>query len=101
MHAPERLKGNRTAVPVHAVAIARRPPFGASTAFSSAAVSTLTGADSADVLHVCAGLLRSADGARTASNLSSKDRVSDSRSPLPACLATRPQHVSTRTGCQL
>jgi hypothetical protein len=43
MHAPERLQSNRTAVRAHAVAIARRPPFGASTVFSSAAVSTLLG----------------------------------------------------------
>lgn len=32
-NALECLKSNRTAVPVHAVAIARRPPFGVSTAF--------------------------------------------------------------------
>jgi hypothetical protein len=60
-----------------------------------------SGTNSADVLHVCAGLVRSADGAPTASNLSSKDRISDSRSPLPACLGSRPQHGSTRTGCKL
>jgi hypothetical protein len=80
MHAPNRLKNNRAAVGAHAVAAARRPPFGASMSFYSAAVSTLSGANSADVLHVCAGLLRAADGASIASNLSSKDRVSDTRS---------------------
>jgi hypothetical protein len=50
-HAPERLKSNRTAVRAHAVAIARRLPFGASTTFSSAAVSTISKANSADVLQ--------------------------------------------------
>src|ERR1700688_1122541 len=63
MHAPKRLKSNRTAVRAHAVANARRTPFGDSTAFSSAAVSTLSGANSVDVLYVCTGLQRSADGA--------------------------------------
>jgi hypothetical protein len=49
-----------------------------------------SGTNSSDVLHGCAGLLRSANGAPTPSNLSSKDRVSDSRSPLPARLGSRP-----------
>ena len=99
MHALELLKSNRTAVRAHAVAIALRSPFGVSRAFSSAAVSTLSGADSADVLRVCAALLRSADGAPTASNLSYKDRVPTvglrfRRASLPGRNMVRPERVS-------
>ena len=51
-------------------------------------------------VHACAELPRSADGAPTASNLSSKDRVSGSSAPLPARFDTRPQHARTRMGCR-
>ena len=75
--------------------------FGASTAPSSAAISTPSEANSVDVEHICADLPRSADDAPNASNLSSKDRASGSSSPFPARLDTKPQHASTKTGWPL
>jgi len=71
-----------------------------SDARSSAAVPASSGAISANLPHAYADPVRSADGAPTASNLPSKDRVSGSTAPLPARFDTRPQHGLTRTGCR-
>jgi hypothetical protein len=75
-------------------------PWVASAVASSTAVPAFSGAISADLPHACADPPRSPDGAPTASNLPSKDRVSGSSAPRQERFHTRPQHGSTRTGCR-
>jgi hypothetical protein len=99
MHAPERLKSHRTAVRAHAVAIAPRPPLALRRLLLVLPFRRFLGQISLMFWHVCADRPRSADGAPTASNWSSKDRVSGSTAPLPARFDTRLQHGSTRTDC--
>src|SRR5262245_44862076 len=95
MHAPERLKSNRTGVRAHAVAIARRSCPRLQLPLLCAALSAFSGENFADVLHAYATLPCSADGAPTASNLSSRDRAAGSSAPLRARCDTRRQRGST------
>jgi hypothetical protein len=71
-----------------------------STARSSAAVPAFSGAISTNLPYACADPPRSPDGAPTASNLPSKDRVSGSSASRQERFHTKPQHGSTRTGCR-
>ena len=100
MYAPERAKRNRTAVRTHAVAIAPRPLGLVRLPVLRLPFRLFSGAISANLPYACADPPRSPDGAPTASNLPSKDRVSGSSAPRPARFDTRPQHGSTRTGCR-
>jgi hypothetical protein len=99
MHAPERLKRNRAVVRVHAVTIAPRPPFGASTAFSSAAVSALSWGQIPQMFCTFAQIVRAQQMARP------PHRTCRRKIVLPAVvlrfqrLDTKPQHASTETGC--
>ena len=96
MHAPERLKRNRTVVRAHAVAITSRPLLSA-----SSYVPAFSGAISADLPYACADPPRSADDAPIASTSPSKDRVGgNSPQRLDARADTRSQHVRTTTGCR-
>jgi len=97
MHAPERSKSNRTALGAHAIAIACKPPF-AHQRHLFCCRFELSGVNSAGVLHVCARLLRSADGALSASNWSSSFRQEVSIFSVPRYQAAT---GSTRIGCQL
>jgi hypothetical protein len=101
MHAPERAKRNRTAVCTHAVAITPRPLGLVRLPVLRLPFRLFSGAISANLPHARADPPRSPDGAPTASNLPSKERVCGSSAQLPARFDTRPQHGSTRTDCRL
>ena len=99
MHAPERLKCNRTAVRTHAVAIAPRPPLTLRRLLLLLPFRCFPG-QITQMFCTLTQIVRAQQMARPQhQTLSSRDRVSGSSAPLSTRFDTRSQHGSTKTGC--
>ena len=99
MHAPERLKSDRTAVRAHAVTIAPRPPFALRLLPLVLPLRRFLAQIPQTLLTLAQIFQNSPDAAPTAPTLPAKDRVVGNIPRRPDGRRTRSQRGSTSTDC--